>query len=100
MLYSISHTNALVCCITEFLAQVYCVCCVCCVRCVCVCCVCVLCVCVCVCVCVLCVQVAIKPVARVDLEQLERVLRGEQMGMPFESIQALDVVLRHLPSMR
>ena len=35
-----------------------------------------------------------------DLEQLERVLRGEQMGMPFESIQALDVVLRHLPSMR
>ena len=41
-----------------------------------------------------------KAVARVDLEQLERVLRGEQHGMPFESIQALDVVLRHLPSMR
>ena len=38
--------------------------------------------------------------ARVDLEQLERVLRGEQMGMPFEGIQALDVVMRHLPSMR
>jgi len=44
--------------------------------------------------------VGIKHVAQVNLELLERVLRGEQLGMPFESIQALDVVVRHLPSMR
>lgn len=43
---------------------------------------------------------SIKAVARVDLDQLERVLNGEQMAMPFEGIQALDVVMRHLPSMR
>lgn len=43
---------------------------------------------------------SIKAVARVDLDQLERVLNGQQVGMPFEGIQALDVVMRHLPSMR
>ena len=36
-----------------------------------------------------------------NLEQLERVLRGDhQFGMPFDAIQSLDVVMRHLPSMR
>ena len=45
-------------------------------------------------------QVGIKHVAQVHLEQLERVLRGEHLLMPFEAIQALDVVMRHLPSMR
>jgi len=46
------------------------------------------------------IQVGIKHVAQVHLEQLERVLRGEHLLMPFEAIQALDVVMRHLPSMR
>ena len=45
-------------------------------------------------------QVGIKHVAQVNLEYLEKVLRGEQFGMPFDAIQALDVVMRHLPSMR
>ncbi len=45
-------------------------------------------------------QVGIKHVAQVNLEMLEKVLQGEQFGMPFEAIQALDVVMRHLPSMR
>lgn len=44
-------------------------------------------------------QVGIKHVAQVNLEFLEKVLQGEQLGMPFEAIQALDVVMRHLPSM-
>ncbi|XP_064383428.1 protein argonaute-2-like [Halichondria panicea] len=45
-------------------------------------------------------RVGIKHVAQVQLEQLERVLRGDQPGMPFDCIQSLDVVMRHLPSMR
>lgn len=45
-------------------------------------------------------KVSIKLVAQVDLAQLESVLRGEAMTMPFDAIQALDVVMRHLPSMR
>ena len=45
-------------------------------------------------------QVSIKHVAQVDLEYLELVLKGQQMGMPYDAIQALDVVMRHLPSMR
>ena len=43
---------------------------------------------------------SIKHVAQVHLEQLEKVLRGDQFGMPFDAIQSLDVVMRHLPSMR
>lgn len=45
-------------------------------------------------------KVSIKHVAQVDLEYLELVLKGQQMGMPYDAIQALDVVMRHLPSMR
>ena len=45
-------------------------------------------------------QVGIKHVAQVNLEGLERVLRGDQLGMPFDAIMSLDVVMRHLPSMR
>ena len=47
-----------------------------------------------------CLQVGIKHVAQVHLDQLERVLHGEHLVMPFEAIQALDVVMRHLPSMK
>jgi eukaryotic translation initiation factor 2C len=37
----------------------------------------------------------------VNLAVLESVLRGDSLGpIPFESIQALDVVMRHLPSMK
>ena len=52
--------------------------------------------------CVMCYfhQVSIKHVAQVHLEQLERVLRGEDHVMPFDAIQSLDVVMRHLPSMK
>ena len=45
-------------------------------------------------------QVSVKHVAQVDLEYLEHVLKGQQLGMPYDAIQALDVVMRHLPSMR
>ena len=40
-----------------------------------------------------------KYVALVNLELLESVLRGDALGVPYEAIQALDVVMRHLPSM-
>lgn len=45
-------------------------------------------------------KVSVKYVAQVNLSILESVLRGETIGaVPFEGIQALDVVMRHLPSM-
>ncbi|CBY20341.1 unnamed protein product [Oikopleura dioica] len=45
-------------------------------------------------------RVAIKWVARVSLYSLKLALDGRLHGIPFETIQALDVVMRHLPSMR
>ena len=39
-------------------------------------------------------------VARVSLFSLKLALEGRLHGIPFETIQALDVVMRHLPSMR
>ncbi|XP_069105554.1 LOW QUALITY PROTEIN: protein argonaute-2-like [Argopecten irradians] len=44
-------------------------------------------------------KVAIKWVAQVSLYTLEEALEGRSRQMPFEAIQALDVVMRHLPSM-
>jgi eukaryotic translation initiation factor 2C len=42
-----------------------------------------------------------KEVSRVNMEQLVRYLRGETgSSMPYESLQALDIVLRHKPAMR
>jgi eukaryotic translation initiation factor 2C len=44
-------------------------------------------------------RVAIKWVSQVSLNTLEEALEGNSRTMPLDSIQALDVVMRHLPSM-
>jgi eukaryotic translation initiation factor 2C len=44
-------------------------------------------------------KVAIKWVQQISLFSLEEALEGRQHQIPFEAIQALDVVMRHLPSM-
>lgn len=44
-------------------------------------------------------KVAIKWVAQVSLYALEEALEGRNQQIPFDAIQALDVVMRHLPSM-
>lgn len=44
-------------------------------------------------------KVAIKWVAQVSLYSLEEALEGRSQQIPYDSIQALDVVMRHLPSM-
>ncbi|XP_039253846.2 protein argonaute-2-like [Styela clava] len=45
-------------------------------------------------------RVAIKWCARVSLYSLKLALDGKMHGIPFETVQALDVVMRHLPSMK
>ncbi|XP_069477786.1 protein argonaute-2 isoform X3 [Ambystoma mexicanum] len=45
-------------------------------------------------------KVAIKWMACVSLQALHDALSGRLPSVPFETIQALDVVMRHLPSMR
>uniref|UniRef100_A0ACB8FE66 Protein argonaute-2 n=1 Tax=Sphaerodactylus townsendi TaxID=933632 RepID=A0ACB8FE66_9SAUR len=45
-------------------------------------------------------KVAIKWVSCVSLQALHDALSGRLPSVPFETIQALDVVMRHLPSMR
>ena len=45
-------------------------------------------------------KVAIKWVSIVSLQALHEALTGRLPNIPFETIQALDVVMRHLPSMR
>ncbi|KAH8021962.1 hypothetical protein HPB51_019606 [Rhipicephalus microplus] len=44
-------------------------------------------------------RVAIKWVAQVSLYALEEVLEGRSRHIPMDAVQALDVVMRHLPSM-
>lgn len=44
-------------------------------------------------------KVAIKWVAQVCLFALEEAMEGQSREIPFDAIQALDVVMRHLPSM-
>lgn len=44
-------------------------------------------------------RVAMKWVARVNFNTLEEALEGRTRTIPFDAIQALDVVMRHLPSM-
>ena len=44
-------------------------------------------------------KVAMKWVAQISLYALEEALEGRSRNIPFEAIQALDVVMRHLPSM-
>ncbi|KAG1714625.1 Protein argonaute-2 [Nymphon striatum] len=44
-------------------------------------------------------HVAVKAVGQVSLFALEDALEGRSRQIPFDAIQALDVVMRHLPSM-
>merc|ERR1719195_2614717 len=44
-------------------------------------------------------RVAIKWIAQVSLYALEEALEGRTRQIPVDAIQALDVVMRHLPSM-
>lgn len=44
-------------------------------------------------------KVGIKWVAQVSLYGLEEALEGRMQQIPFDAIQALDVVMRHMPSM-
>ena len=44
-------------------------------------------------------KVAIKWVSQVSLDALEEALEGKSPLIPLDSVQALDVVMRHLPSM-
>ena len=44
-------------------------------------------------------KVTIKWMAQVSLYGLEEALEGRTQQIPFEAIQALDVIMRHLPSM-
>ena len=43
--------------------------------------------------------VAIKWAAEVSLYSLEQALEGRARQIPYEAIQALDVIMRHLPSL-
>lgn len=45
-------------------------------------------------------KVAVKWMSCVSLQALHDALSGRLPSVPFETIQALDVVMRHLPSMR
>jgi len=45
-------------------------------------------------------KVAIKFVAQASLYALEEALDGRSQVVPADTVQALDVVMRHLPSMR
>jgi eukaryotic translation initiation factor 2C len=44
-------------------------------------------------------RVSIKRVGQVSLDMLEKALEGESRTIPMDAIQALDVIMRHLPSM-
>ena len=44
-------------------------------------------------------KVTIRYEAKVSLYALEEALQGRSMVVPYDSIQALDVIMRHLPSM-
>lgn len=37
---------------------------------------------------------------QVSLQDLEEAMEGRQRHVPFESVQAMDVILRHLPSLK
>ena len=45
-------------------------------------------------------KVALKWLSQVSLIALEEALEGRSRQIPSESTQALDVVMRHLPSMK
>jgi len=43
--------------------------------------------------------IQVKWLAQVSLYALEEALEGRGRAIPFESVQALDVIMRHLPSL-
>lgn len=45
-------------------------------------------------------KASIKFEGKVSLSLLEAALKGEVMNIPHEAVQALDVIMRHLPSLR
>ena len=45
-------------------------------------------------------KIAIKLVTMVSLQTLEDAMQGRIRVVPLESVQVIDVILRHLPSMR
>ena len=45
-------------------------------------------------------KINIKYEARISLMDLENLLNGINFQMPYNSIQALDVILRHYPSLK
>ena len=45
-------------------------------------------------------HVSLRWEAQVSLYQLEEALEGRQRAIPTDAVQALDVVMRHLPSMK
>lgn len=44
-------------------------------------------------------KVTMKWMAQISLLALEEALEGRLNAIPFDAIQALDVIMRHLPSM-
>ena len=44
-------------------------------------------------------RIAIKYIGQVNLDLLDNALEGESRTIPIDAIQALDVIMRHLPSM-
>jgi eukaryotic translation initiation factor 2C len=45
-------------------------------------------------------RVSIKWVSQVSLSLLEEAMEGRVRTIPYESVQAMDVILRHLPSLK
>ncbi len=45
-------------------------------------------------------QVSIKWVSQVSLALLDEAMEGRVRTVPFEAVQAMDVILRHLPSLK
>lgn len=45
-------------------------------------------------------KVSIKWVCQVSLSLLDEAMEGRIRTVPFEAVQAMDVILRHLPSLR
>lgn len=45
-------------------------------------------------------QVSLKWASQVSLELLQQALNGQKRSVPKDALDAIDVILRHLPSMR
>lgn len=45
-------------------------------------------------------RVSVRWVSQVSLSLLEEAMEGRVRNVPYESVQAMDVILRHLPSLK